>query len=235
MASNRLLRVLLISFAASANAQEFASRCAPCHGSDGAGGERGPNIVDGRRSRTQTRQALRDVIHNGIPESGMPAFPLPEATLNSIVDFVIGLRSPAADQKLPGDPEAGKRFFAGKGKCDSCHMIRGAGGVLGPDLSNLGGSRRLAFIAQSLREPGVIIAPGYTLVTVHLKNGKTLRGLAKNESDYDLQMHALDGSLQMLSKSGITSVIHEPMSLMPPVNGTPDEIRDLTAYLATLK
>ena len=107
MLSKRLIPVFLISLAA-ATAQEFASRCAPCHGSDGAGGERGPNIVDGRRSRTQSKQALRDVIHNGIPESGMPAFPLPEATLNSIADFVIALRSPAADQKLPGDAAAGK-------------------------------------------------------------------------------------------------------------------------------
>ncbi len=234
MVAHRLIPVFLISLAA-ASAQEFASRCSPCHGSDGAGGERGPNIVDGRRSRTQTRQALRDVIHNGIPESGMPAFPLPEAALGSIVDYVIGLRSPAADQKLPGDAEAGKRFFAGKGKCDGCHMIRGAGGVLGPDLSNLGGARRLAFITQSLRDPGAIVAPGYKFVTVHLKNGKTLQGLVKNESDYDLQMQALDGSLQLLAKSDVKSLVHDPKSLMPPVNGTPEEVRDLTAYLASLR
>src|SRR5437016_1369171 len=129
MSAHRL--ATLFWLASTVSAQEFESRCAPCHGADGAGGERGPNIVDGRHPRSQTKQTLRDVIHNGIPDAGMPAFSLPDATLNSLVDFVFTLRSPAVDQPLPGDPEAGKRFFAGKGKCTGCHMIKGSGGVLG--------------------------------------------------------------------------------------------------------
>jgi alcohol dehydrogenase (cytochrome c) len=68
-----------------------------------------------------------------------------------------------------------------------------------------------------------------------MKNGKTIRGLAKNESDYDLQMHALDGSLQLLMKTDIAELVHEPKSLMPPVEGTADEVRDLIAYIGHLR
>src|ERR1017187_9060706 len=53
----------------------YESRCEGCHGSDGAGGGHGPAIVDVRQPRATTRAELRDLIRNGIPGAGMPAFP----------------------------------------------------------------------------------------------------------------------------------------------------------------
>ena len=105
---------------------------------------------------------------------------------------------------VPGDPAAGERFFAGKGNCASCHMVRGRGGVLGPDLSNVGRDRRPAQIEQALRDPGAApaapagrggrggrgAAPTYRAVTVRLRDGQTIRGIAKNESAFDLQLLA---------------------------------------------
>src|SRR3954447_19368551 len=83
--------------AVSATAQEieaggkiFASRCAGCHGADGAGGEHGPTIVElGRRGVVGSScLCLRDVIHNGIKEGGMPAFQFSDAEMNSVVAFI---------------------------------------------------------------------------------------------------------------------------------------------------
>src|SRR5579885_2443365 len=82
---------------ADAGKKQFEARCAACHGADGGGGERGPNIVDPRRPRARSADSLREVIRNGIPEAGMPAFPIAKQDLDQIVGFILALRAPAAE------------------------------------------------------------------------------------------------------------------------------------------
>ena len=52
----------------------YQGRCLSCHGDGGAGGELGPNIV-GRLAKLDDVQ-VGEVIRNGKPASGMPAFAL---------------------------------------------------------------------------------------------------------------------------------------------------------------
>ena len=216
-----------------AGRKQFADRCASCHGADGGGGEFGPDIADVRALGHRDRN-LVDLIKNGFPDSGMPNFPLPQQDLDALAAFVAGLRAPAFEQPSAGDAQAGESFFFGKGNCASCHLVRGRGGVLGPDLSNLGRDTRLARIELALRDPSALGAPGYKLVSVRLRSGQTLRGLAKNESNYDLQLQGLDGKLHFLSREAIAEEIAEPKGLMPPVIATGAEHRDLLAFLSRL-
>jgi len=231
-----------------AGKRQYQARCVGCHGEDGSGGGHGPNIVDVRRSRATTLEAVRALILKGIPDGGMPAFQIPEEEAGAIATYVMSLKQPAVAptvEAAPGDPVAGERFFAGKGNCASCHMVRGAGGVLGPDLTNIGRDRRPAQIEQALREPGAAPAAGgrggrggrgapvYHAVTVRLRNGQTLRGIAKNESPFDLQLLAMDGQLHLLSKDQVAEVIREK-SLMPRLEATAEETRNLVAYLSRL-
>jgi alcohol dehydrogenase (cytochrome c) len=137
---------------------QFEARCAGCHGSDGKGGERGPAIVGRPSPRTQTRQALRGVIRNGIPAAGMPAFPLTDKELDQIVGFLWPLMAKPA------------------------------------------------------------VSPRYEVVSVRLRDGRTVRGLVKNESNYDLQLQGLDGKLYLLLHDEIVSLTREGRSLMPPAN-----------------
>jgi alcohol dehydrogenase (cytochrome c) len=212
----------------------FESRCASCHGLDGAGGEHAPSIVETRRRGGRPQPNLRDTIRSGIPEAGMPAFPLPPRELDALVAFVGLLRAPAADHPTPGNAEAGERFYSGKGNCAACHMVKGRGGTLGPDLSNLARDRRLGQIEQSLRDPGALATPGFRPVTVRLRDGQTFQGVAKNESNYDLQLQGLDGTLHFFEKEQIASLVREPKSLMPPVEASDEELRDLLAFLTRL-
>jgi PQQ-dependent dehydrogenase (methanol/ethanol family) len=214
--------------------KQFASLCAGCHGVDGGGGEYGPNIVEMRRFGRRSGRDLADVIKNGIQDSGMPAFPLPQAEIDSVVAFVNSLRAPAADHPAPGDVAAGERFFFGKGECSRCHIVKSRGGNLGPDLSNLGRELRLAQITQALQNPAALQTPGYRLVLVRLSNGATLRGLVKNESNFDLQLQTLDGGLHLLEREQIADETREPAPLMPAVKATDEEMRDLVAFLSRL-
>src|SRR5215813_6328348 len=175
--------------------RHFEARCAACHGADGKGGERGPDIISSERARRRSADDLSELIRKGIPAAGMPAFQLPGRELQELVAFVRSLSAPAIESAAPGDVAAGAAFFFGKGNCSSCHMVKGRGGLLGPDLSELGIERTLPEIEQSLRAPGARLTPGFRLVSARLHDGQRLRGFIKNESNYDLQLQGLDGKL----------------------------------------
>ena len=164
----------------------------------------------------------------------MPPFSLPAQDLDPLVAFVETLRAPAAVHPAEGDAQAGENYFFGKGNCITCHMVGGRGGILAPDLSNLGREAKLVQIEAALREPNSLAIPGYKLVSVRLRSGQTIRGLAKNESNYDLQLLGLDGTLRFLTKDEIAQETVEAKPLMPPLNATDQEKRDLLAYLSRL-
>jgi alcohol dehydrogenase (cytochrome c) len=211
----------------------FEAGCAPCHGGDGAGGEKGPGILEPRDARR--RQDLRRLIRDGIPDAGMPAFPLPDADLDALARYVAGLIAPAIEHPPAGDARSGERFFFGGGGCARCHRAQGQGGFLGPDLSNLGRERPLRTIELALRRPGARKLPGYAPVTVQLRGGGQLRGLLKNESNYDLQLLSLQGQVHLLARSQVDKVVREPASLMPPVSASAGQLRDLLAFLGRLQ
>ena len=99
---------------ASAHAQDvepgrrvFAGRCASCHGTEGGGGELGPSIVG--RVPLRTDQDLEAVIREGVPGSGMPAFPtLSGAEATDLVAFLRTLRP-----RLSAGPRRARVTIAG--------------------------------------------------------------------------------------------------------------------------
>ena len=231
----------MVLFAAAVAAQNsaagkrrFENLCAPCHGAGGAGGERAGPLFGREESRIHSVQDLRDTIRNGIPAAGMPPFHLPTAQFDDVVAYVNALRSPAAEHPAPGNASAGERFFFGSGNCGECHAVRGRGGWIGPDLSDVGSRRSLTEIERALTVPAAHPTPGYQVATVRLREGSSIRGLIKNESTFDLQLQGLDGGLHLLEKNDIAAVDREAKPLMPPVKADETEMRDLMAYLSRL-
>ncbi|MBV9083702.1 MAG: PQQ-binding-like beta-propeller repeat protein, partial [Acidobacteriaceae bacterium] len=214
--------------------QSYTKLCSGCHGGDGHGTEQGPALVGSRRVRAASVQALQLIIHNGIPANGMPAFNLPPDELTNLAAFVHSLNAPAAQSAFAGDPRPGEKYFFGKGQCASCHMVLGRGSPIGPDLSNLGSDRTADEIQTALTQPSAAITPGYELVTVKLKDGKSIRGFARGQSNFDLRLQDLDGNFHFFDAGQIESVESEKQSLMPPVQATPEELHNLLVYLSQL-
>ena len=73
----------------------------------------------------------------------------------------------------------------------------------------------------------------YHAVTVKLRGGRTLRGIAKNESPFDLQLLATDGKLYLLSKAQIAEIPAKKPSCRK-VEASPAQVRNLVAYLSRL-
>src|SRR6202140_5262452 len=98
---------------AEAGRRPYQARCVGCHGEDGTGGGHGPTIVDVRRPRATSKDAVRDLILKGIPDGGMPAFQIPAEEADAIAVFVMTLKTPSAGIRgfrltAGGDPVAGE-------------------------------------------------------------------------------------------------------------------------------
>src|SRR5579883_3351546 len=226
--------------------RQFALHCAGCHGWDARGGEHAPSIVDTEDPRAQTRDGLREIVRQGISGAGMPAFPqLSNADVDGIIDYILDLRAPAAETRVAGDPRAGAQFFFGKGNCSRCHMVHGRGGILGPDLSQLGSERRVSQIEAALETPGGRSGPeggketptphaSTRVVTAYLRDGHVIRGLVKYETTYDLLIQDLDGGFHSLSKNQIARRVVDSQPLVPALRATPEERQNLLAFLCQL-
>jgi len=69
----------------------FQRNCGTCHGGDGLGGEMGPNLAY-RQARLNDDQ-LSSILHDGIPNRGMPAFPSIETReKSSLMAFIRTIR-----------------------------------------------------------------------------------------------------------------------------------------------
>jgi PQQ-dependent dehydrogenase (methanol/ethanol family) len=212
----------------------FAGQCAGCHGADAHGTDRGPGLAANRRVRSRSVQQLRDFIRKGAPGSGMPAFDLPADQLDALATLLHSMNAPAAESNTLGDSTAGKQFFLGEGQCASCHMVNGGGKAIGPDLSDVGARMTVEEIQEALLKPSAHTMPGYALVTVKLRDGRTIRGFAKNRSNFDIGVQDLEGRFHSLQEEQISAIEDEKQSLMNPVKATSDQLRDLTAYLGRL-
>ena len=185
--------------------------------------------------RRRTVDQLRNLIKAGIPSGGMPAFgTLPAQQIDAITAYIHSLNSPAPQTIVPGDASLGGQYFWGEGNCGSCHMVHGRGSSAGPDLSDVGSRMTLDEIHTALLHPDQNITPGYDLVTVTLHDGKTLQGFARGRTNFELQLQDLNGTLHLLQATDLVKLVDESRSLMKPVNGSPDQIQNLSAYLSQL-
>jgi putative heme-binding domain-containing protein len=153
--------------------------------------------------------------------------------------------------KLAGDPAKGEKVFTGTGGCATCHMVNGRGGLLGPDLSRVGAARSADYLVESIREPDKELSDGmldpnnhyglplvYDTVTVVLKNGEKVVGVAKNEDTFSVQVLDMKQELRLFLKRDVDEVRHERKSLMPAYTEKMigiEELKDLVAYLVGLR
>jgi cytochrome c oxidase cbb3-type subunit III len=214
----------------------FNRTCTACHGVDGGEGERAPALVGDRRFFRLSENALYDTIENGIPGTPMMAMgkAMDDKDVWRIVVFIRAMRGSASETDVAGNVEHGKEVFAGKGGCAKCHAIQGKGGTIAPDLSNVGAEMTLKHLRESLTTE-TPITRGYTPLTVVLANGQTVKGVAKNEDAFSLQLLDYDNHLHLIDKADVRQEEEGTKSLMPhdyDKQLSKDEFQDLLAMLA---
>ena len=111
------------------------------------------------------------------------------------------------------------------------------GSDVGPNLTGVATRLTRDQILESLLEPSARIAAGYGTVAITLKNGKRVDGTLRDETATDVVLIAgTPPAEQRIAKSEIAERTN-PISAMPPVGliVKPRDVRDLVAYLSTLK
>src|SRR5262245_45971355 len=184
--------------------QLFEGLCADCHGFEGAGG-RAPSLNRPTLTRAQNDEALRAIIRDGIPERGMPR--VRRTTDNEQRQLIAYVRSlgRAARTTSVGDPQKGSAVYQRSG-CNSCHVVKGEGGTVGPELTSIGIQRGPDYLRQAVLDPAAALphssqpVPARNLdeflpVRVVTRDGKEVRGARINEDTYTIQIRDANGQL----------------------------------------
>ena len=213
--------------------QLFAGSCAVCHGPGGQGG-RGPNLRQQVMWHSLTDDEMFATIQKGVAGAGMPAANLPAKDIWQLVAFVRWLAAPAVEAPPPGNVVAGEKLFRGKAACSKCHQILGRGGLLGPDLSDVGVRRSVEQIREAVIDPDADGFRGYRRVDVLLNDGRTIKGVARNRTNYSIQLLDEDGSLHLVPTSNVKELTmseHSPMPRDYEEQLSRQELDDLVAFL----
>lgn len=139
--------------------------------------------------------------------------------------------------ELGGNKDSGRLLFEyHPAQCHRCHQIDGLGGYAGPDLTHIARSLNRHQLLESLVTPSKRIAPGFGTMTVDLHDGDTVTGLVVEHTNQLIQLRQPDQSIREILSSEI-AFNSSPVSSMPPMGEvlTLEELRDLIAYLASLK
>ena len=138
---------------------------------------------------------------------------------------------PAAGRvTVGGNPAAGEALFARRG-CAKCHMIRGTGGRLGPDLTYIGSVRSPSHLRASITRPDEEVSRAYWSVDAVDNQAKTYSGIRMGEDTYSIQILDLNEELHSVFKQDLKSLVVEPKSRMPAFGQTltSPELDDLVA------
>ena len=130
------------------------------------------------------------------------------------------------------DLSNGRRLYTKT--CAACHILFGEGGKIGPDIT---GSNRanLDYILENVLDPSAIVGKDYRMTILALNDGRVAQGLIQKETDSAVTLRTINDTV-VIAKSDIDERKLSELSLMPEgqLNQlTPDEQRDLIAYLGT--
>ena len=214
----------------------FQTHCSYCHGAGGEGG-RGADLTTGQYRFGGSDAELFNTIRNGIEGSEMGPVRATDDAVWRMAAFVKRLGTVEVQEKVPGDPAAGKVVYETKGGCPACHVINNQGGNLGPELTNIGRRRGLKFLEESLLNPEADLPVNYRGIRVVTNSGETVVGIRLNEDDISIQLRDTGDNLRSFLKDNLKEIRRENPSLMPAYGSilTKKELENLVAYLSTLR
>ncbi|TWU26503.1 FG-GAP repeat protein [Novipirellula galeiformis] len=137
-----------------------------------------------------------------------------------------------ADVLAKADLAHGRALY--DGTCGKCHRLFGSGGDIGPDIT---GSNRgdIEYSLQNIIDPNALIGRDYQPTQVLTDDGRVLIGLLKEETQTALVIQTVNEKVVIDKQAiGVRSLV--ATSMMPEGqldSMTPDQVRDLIAYLAS--
>jgi putative heme-binding domain-containing protein len=214
----------------------YRGSCGYCHGPQGDGGK-GANLARQKLERAATDEKLVNIIQNGITGTEMPgAWHMTEREVTQVAAFVRTF-SKVESKPVPGDPVNGKALYSKHG-CRNCHTVGREGGLMGPDLSEIGSRRSPSHLRESLLDPSASVPGGFLYTKIVTKAGKTIEGQRLWEDTFAIAVRDFAGNNHAFPKTDLQDVSKDfNKSPMPSFKGKLSDsgLDDLIAYLASLK
>ena len=137
-----------------------------------------------------------------------------------------------------GDAKQGRRIFYRNqsAQCMKCHSYDDMGGNAGPRLNGVASRLPREKLLEALINPSARLAPGYGVVTLELKDGKTISGVLEEETDKSLSIKGREEQNTVIPKDQVVKRTNAASS-MPEMKLilSKKEIRDVVSFLSTLK
>jgi len=139
-----------------------------------------------------------------------------------------------------GDAKRGHVVFKSHqaAQCARCHAVEGGheAAMIGPNIHDIGKRHKATYLLESLVNPNAVVAEGFGLVTLSMNDGTVHAGTIRSEKDGVIEVQPLEGKSFEVKAADVKSRTN-PVSSMPPVGLIlqPKELRDVIAYLKTLK
>jgi putative heme-binding domain-containing protein len=125
-------------------------------------------------------------------------------------------------------------FFSDQAACAKCHTVNGAGGRIGPDLSNLP-HRDYHSVLRDITQPSFAINPDFITHIVELKDGRVLTGTLRTEGER-VEVGDAEGNVTTVARADVERMRTAAQSVMPeglPKLLGPQRLRDLMTFLLT--
>lgn len=227
----------------------FGPACGFCHGLTARGGDGGPDLARSLFVMGDDHgKQLGEIIKNGRPNNGMPAFPdITPAQVSDMASFLHERVEAARNREsatppniIVGDAKAGLAYFNGAGKCSACHSATG-------DLQGIAAKYEPVALQDRFLSPraggrgGRGGGQNRTAKTVKVTpaTGPAVTGTLMSVSDFAVTMRDSEGNRRTFTRDGdvpkveITDPLQAHYDLLRRI--TDADIHNLTAYLVTLK
>lgn len=134
------------------------------------------------------------------------------------------------------DFEQGKMMYDAT-RCSSCHLMRGEGGSIGPDLTQLGTRFSAKDMLEAIIEPNKTVSDQYAATVFTMKDGSSILGRLTNEDNerYFISQNPFAPEvIREIPKADVVDKKYSYISVMYPglINRlNEEELKDLMAYL----
>ncbi len=187
-----------------------------------------PAAAIGLRVARESGDRQRDLIQVLARLAGVPA---PKEYTPAEIQRVATLA------RLVGDPARGELVYRrAELRCVACHALGGAGGKVGPDLTSIGSSAPIDYLAEALYMPNNKIKEGFHSVVLATKDGRSHTGILVRETAREVVLRDANDKEIAVPKNSIEER-GQGSSLMP--SGLVDtlfegERHDLLRFLSEL-
>jgi putative heme-binding domain-containing protein len=140
--------------------------------------------------------------------------------------------------KRSGVAGHGEKLFRSVATCSNCHIVKGYGKNVGPDLSEIGSklSREAMFVA--ILEPSAGVSHNYESYVLQTDSGDVATGLLVSQTDEEIVLKDAQGIERKFARDEVEEFKKQEKSIMPEnLHHNFDEqgLVDIVEYMLSLK